>query len=161
MRKQLILTICATLMLTGCARVADSRLNPLNWFGASQPAANVDQTGNLRPLVTGTGPIVVDGRGAIDEITDMRVERTAQGAIVRATGVASTQGQFNAQLVPVSNSGGVLVLAFRVEAPAGFAPGGSTFSRQITVARAFSDADLSGINTIRVQGARNARQSRR
>ena len=161
MRATLPLILCATLAVTGCARVAESRLNPLNWFGSSQPVANVDQNGQLRPLVTGTGPAVIDQRGAIDQISAMAVDRTPGGAIVRATGIASTQGQFNAQLVPVSNTGGVLTLAFRVEAPSGFAAGGSDFSRQITVARAFSDRDLAGIRVIRVQGVRNAREARR
>lgn len=161
MRKAVPLFLVVALVTSGCARVADSRLNPLNWFGSSAPVSNVDESGILRPLVTTRGPTVTDQRGAIDQIADMRIERIPEGAIVRATGIASTQGQFNAQLVPVSRTGGVLVLAFRVEAAEGFAPGGSEFSRQITVARALSTADLSGIRVIRVQGARNARESRR
>ena len=161
MRRALTLLLCLTLTTSGCARLAESRLNPFTWFGPSQPAANVDAAGNLRPLVTTTGPVVVDQRGAIDRVVGMQVERTPGGAIVRATGVASSQGQFNAQLVPVARDGGVLTLAFRVEAAAGTASGGSEFARQITVARAFSDADLAGVRVIRVTGVQNAREARR
>ena len=161
MKTSLTLALIAALSVSGCSRIADSRLNPFNWFGPSQPVANVDADGNLRPLVPGTGSVVFDQRGAIDQISSMSVERTPEGAIVRATGIASTQGQFNAQLVPVQFANGVLTLAFRVEAPAGFSAGGTDSSRSITVARALSNAELAGVRVIRVQGARNAREARR
>lgn len=161
MRPALPLLLILTLTATGCARVAESRLNPLNWFGSSTPA-NVDAQGNLRPLVTADMiNRTVDGRILIDSITALEVNRTPDGAIVRATGVAATQGGFNAQLVPVASDGGVLTLAFRVEVPQGFQPQGPAATRQITVARALSNADLAGIRSIRVQAARNARVSSR
>lgn len=161
MRMTLPLLLCATLTITGCARVADSRLNPLNWFGGSQPSA-MTSTGELRPLVpVNRATKVVDSRGNIAEVTELEVDKTAEGALVRATGVSSTQGQFNAQLVPVSNEGGILTLAFRIEAAAGFTGTNSAFSRQVTVARALSLGELAGVRTIRVQGATNARSAAR
>lgn len=156
MRPLLPLALCTVLVVTGCARVAESRFNPLNWFGASQPVA-VDPA-NRRPLVTSDMVTqVVDGRVLIDQITALEIVRAADGAIIRATGIASTQGQFNAQLVPVARDGGRLTLAFRVEVPQGFQAQGSSASRQITVARALSANDLAGVRTITVQAARNAR----
>ena len=161
MKTSITLALVAALSLGACGRIADSRLNPFNWFGPSQPVANVDAEGNLRPLVPGTGSAVFDQRGAIDQIAALSIERTPNGALVRATGIASTQGQFNAQLVPVRFENGVLTLAFRVEAPEGFSAGGSEASRTITVARALSNAELAAVRVIRVQGARNAREARR
>lgn len=161
MRATLPLLLCATLTVTGCSTVSQSRLNPLNWFGASQ-SAGLQSDGTLRPLVpTDRATKVVDTRGAIDTVSTLAVEKTPDGALVRATGVASTQGQFNAQLVPVSNEGGTLTLAFRIEASAAQTTENSAFSRQVTVARFFSFSDLTDVRTIVVQGATNARSASR
>lgn len=160
MRVSLPLLLCATLAVTGCARIADSRLNPLNWFG--QPtSAPLTASGEIRPLVPANRTTrVVDGRGAIQSVTGLVIEKAPNGAIVRATGVASTQGQFNAQLVPVSNESGTLTLVFRIEGVAN-APTNSAFSRQVTVARVLTFTDLAGVRTIRVQSATNQMSSRR
>lgn len=161
MRVTLPLLLCATLTVSGCARVADSKINPLNWFGGSQPS-NVSNTGEIRPLVPeNRATKVIDSRGAIDQVSTLSVEQTPDGALIRATGVASTQGQFNAQLVPVSNTGGTLTLAFRIEAATGFSGVNSIRSRQVTVARFVSFADLADVRTIVVQGASNARSAAR
>ncbi|MEY1555478.1 hypothetical protein AB3Y40_07560 [Yoonia sp. R2331] len=162
MRPALPLALIAVVTATGCARVAESRLNPLNWFGSSTAVANVDAAGNLRPLVT--AEMVrreVDGRVLIDSVETLEISRNAGGAIVRATGVAATQGSFNAQLVPVAFEGGTLTLAFRVEQPQGFQPQGETNTRRVTVARVLDATMLAGVRSIRVQAARNARISSR
>lgn len=161
MRVTLPLLLCAALTVTGCARVSQSKLNPLNWFGNSQPSA-MTSAEERRPLVPeNRGTKVVDTRGAISEVSTLVIEKTPDGALIRATGVASTQGQFNAQLVPVSNEGGTLTLSFRIEAATGFSGTNSAYSRQVTVARFMSLRDLSGVRTIRVQGATNARSASR
>lgn len=162
MRPALPFALCIILAATGCSRIADSRFNPLNWFGGSQPVANVDAAGNLRPLVT--SEMIrreVDGRVMIDTVEAMDVARNASGAIVTATGTAATQGGFNAQLVPVAFENGTLTLAFRVEIPQGFQAQGPANTRRITVARALDASELAGVRSIRVQGVRNARVSRR
>lgn len=160
MRPALPLLLCAVLAAPGCARLSESRLNPLNWFGASQPVANVDAAGNLRPLVTADmiGQ-VADGRILIASVDALEVNRTPGGALVRATGTAASQGSFNAQLVPVSQDGGTLTLAFRVEVSTNET--GPVASRQVTVARVLTQQELAGISRIRVQGAGNARVSSR
>ena len=160
MRVSLPLILCAVIAVTGCARVADSRMNPLNWFGKST-SAPLTASGEIRPLVpTNRATRAVDDRGAIQSVTGLAIEKTPNGAIVRATGIASTQGQFNAQLVPVSNEGAVLTLAFRIEGVAN-AGTNSAFSRQVTVARVLTLADLAGVRTIRVQSATNQRSASR
>lgn len=158
MRFTVPLILCASLAVTGCARVADSRLNPLNWFGASAPVSAVAADGTRRALVSpGDKGQVVDARGLIAQITAMSVDRTPDGAIVHATGVAAIQGQFNAQLVILGTENGTLLLAFKVQTPAGAQTVGTAASRQITVARALDIHDLAGIRRIQVQAAGNAR----
>jgi len=147
--------------LTGCARVAESRFNPLNWFGSSQ-AAPAPQDTELRPLVPQTRTTIeVDNRPLITTVSTMTIDRTTTGAIVRATGVAPTQGFFNAELVSRGIENGVLTLDFRAQAPADFGADGSVRSRQISAAYILDRAELASIRSVRVQGATDARVSRR
>ncbi|WP_458790630.1 hypothetical protein [Yoonia sp. MH D7] len=156
MRITLPLLLAATLTVTGCATISDSRVNPLNWFSPSQPSM-VTSSGERRPLTPAGGKTrIVDSRGAIQSITDLTLERTSEGAIVRASGLASTLGQFNAELVETAQQNGVLTLTFRIES-AGNAAIGSAYSRQVTAAYALSSNDLQEIRTIQVQSATNAR----
>ena len=78
-----LLGTAVLMTLTGCARVAESRFNPLNWFGSSQTA------------------------------------------------------------------------------PADFGADGSTRSRQISAAYILDRSELAAIRSVRVQGATDARVSRR
>jgi hypothetical protein len=153
--------LCATLSLSACATISESRFNPLNWFGSSTSVPTT-ANGEIRPLVAaGTQIGEVDRRGLIDTVSEMRIERTPNGALVRATGIAATAGQFNAQLVPVGFEGGTLTLAFRIETPPNAQAGGPTATRAITAARALDFGDLAGVSRIEVQGVRNTRIARR
>ncbi len=157
MRNSLPLLLAATLTVTGCARISDSRINPLNWFGNSQPSA-MTTSGERRPLTPiGGKSRVVDSRGAIQSITELTLERTSEGAIVRATGLASTLGQFNAELVETARESSVLTLTFRIEAATTNTAPASAHARQVTAAYALSVNDLQDVRTIRVQSATNAR----
>ncbi|WP_375281796.1 hypothetical protein [Pseudooctadecabacter sp.] len=148
--------------LTGCARIADSRLNPLNWFGASTSAPAAPQTSEVRPLVPeGRTTVVIDNRQLVTSVSTLVVDRTTTGAIVRAAGVAPTQGFFNAELVPVGIENGVLTLDFRAMAPTGFAATGSARSRTITAAYIMEMSEVSAVRSVRVQAATNARVTRR
>lgn len=153
------LMICLALGLSGCARLADSRVNPMNWFGRSSEVAATPET--RVPLIPSGGVVEVDNRALIETVTDLLIERTPGGAIIRASGVAATQGYFNAELVLTGIEGGVARYDFRVEAPAGYEAVGSARSRQITVAIDLSRAELAGIRSIEVRGATNARRASR
>jgi len=164
MRRTLPLLLCSALLLTGCASIQQSRLNPFNWFGGPiQPtAAPLDANGELRPLVPeNAGATMTDTRVLIDQITSLRVNRTPDGVILTATGLAAAQGRFNAQLVPTGYDNGVLGFAFRVAVPEGATDVGRDATRRITVARVLTQAELQGVRTIRVQAARNAQTARR
>lgn len=162
MRPVLPILLCATLAATGCSRIADSRLNPLNWFGGSQSESNVDQSGGLMPLVPDdAGSLTFDNRALIGAVSSMTIDRTPDGAIVRATGIATTQGQFNAELVPVNQENGTLTLAFRVQMPAGNVAQGTNASRQVSAAHVLDLNVLAAIRAVRVQGQQNSLVSRR
>lgn len=156
MRITLPLMLAVTLAATGCASISGSRINPLNWFGNSQSVA-LGTPADLRPLTPENRKTrVVDSRGTIQSISTLVFEKTSDGGILRATGIASTQGQFNAQLVSLGQENGVLTYAFRIESVGGTA-NTTALSRQVTVARTLSVPELQGIRSIRVQAATNAR----
>lgn len=142
--------ICVTLM-SACGGLRDSRLNPFNWFGRSEPAAQVQTT---------AAPS--DPRALVDQVLTMAVDTHPGGAIVRATGLPPTQGFWQAELVarPLDENG-VLVLDFRMFPPIATAAVVNQQSREITVAYTLSTIQLQGISEIVVQGAGNARSSRR
>lgn len=161
MLRTTLLGTAVLITLTGCARVSESRLNPFNWF-ANSTEVNAAAPEERRPLVPENRRTqIVDTRPMIQSVSAMSVDRAPSGAIVRATGLAPTQGYFNAELVEVGTSNGVLMLEFRAQAPAGFEAEGTSRSRQINAGYVIDATTLSGIRSVRVQAATNARTSAR
>jgi hypothetical protein len=162
MLRRLPLILGMALILAGCARLAESRLNPFNWFGPSTSIAVMSPDGELRPLVPeGQQRVTLDSRGLIAEVTDLVIDRSADGAIVRATGLAATPGHYNAQLVRTGLDAGVLTLEFRVAAPDQRPAAGAVATRTITVATRISNAELASVRTVRVVGQGNIRTASR
>ncbi len=150
--KTLILSLAALMALTSCAGVRESRFNPFNWFGGSREA-KTEEFGIAA---------VDDERPLVEQVLTMVIEPTPQGAIVRATGLSPIQGYYDAELVarPVDDAG-VLVYDFRINPPPFQKPVGTQRTREVTVAAALSNIALENITQIVVQGAGNARSSRR
>lgn len=152
MRLSLTLALTAVMLLTACGSMRESRLNPLNWFGGSREA-QADEFGI---------PATIEARPLVDQILSMSIEQTPYGAIVRATGLSPNQGHYDAELVarPLDENG-VLVYDFRLMPPPGPTPAGAQRTREVTVAAHLSKIKLDSIREIVVQGAQNARSSRR
>ena len=162
MLRPAVTALCLALTLSGCARLADSRMNPMNWFGNGRQATEATAPQEVRPRVPeGRQVQVVDGRVLIATIDVVEVLRSPSGAILRATGTASRQGYFNAELVLVSVENGTATCDFRVEAPGEFTTDGPAQSRRITVAEPISADELAGIRRIVVRGASNSRSASR
>jgi hypothetical protein len=152
MRLPLTLAVTAVMVLTSCGVIRESRFNPLNWFGRSQ-----EQRAERAGLATPT-----EGRPLVEQVLSLVIEQTPQGAIVRATGLSPTQGYYDAELVPRPlDDKGVLVYDFRVMPPPEPKPVGAQRTREVTVAAMLSNIKLESIREIVVQGATNARSSRR
>ena len=156
MKLPLIAALTALLLVSACAKVGASKLNPFNWFQGSRPAAT---------LAPKEGYVVVtDDRALIDQVLTLSVEPLPGGAIVRATGLPPTQGYFDAALI-ADNDGdpvdGVLTYRFVVSPPPTAAPVSTQASREITAAVYISDIVLAQVRQITVQGARDARSSSR
>ncbi len=168
MRKLLIL---ATVALTGCAAINESRFNPLNWFGRSQPdpAAMDVANAEVNPLIPrrrisffrNNQPEAFAGR-PIAEITELLIERRPGGAIIRATGQANRVGPFDVRLIADESASVDGALVFDLKALQQAGPrSANPRARQVTAARWITDQDLAGIRIITVRGAENARSARR
>jgi hypothetical protein len=135
----------------GCGRIGQSKLNPFNWFRKSEPRETIvlpERGADPRPLVAA--------------VLSMTVEPMPGGAIVRARGETPTQGWWEAELVPLPVSeDGVLVYEFRILPPKTGTDVNTPQSRQVDVAIYISDYKLDALREIVVQGATNARVSRR
>lgn len=167
MRRSVSVLILATLVLTSCGTVRDSRLNPFNWFGraTSEP---VSASGEVNPLIPARRASIFrkeqdsSYKGwQIGQVTNLEIERRPGGAVIRATGVADELGPFEVRLVKdeAASTEGTLTYAMRALQPRGGQ--GQPTARTVTVAIWVTDNDLAGINTIRVVAARNALASRR
>ncbi len=150
MTSRLTLALACTLILAGCGGLRESRLNPFNWFGRSRVVE--------APVVDNT--VAPDGRQLVSDVTLMQVDPLPGGAIIRATGIAATQGYWDAELVlregPEADPA-TPVYDFRVFPPVGQAATSTPQSREVTVALYLSDVQLARITAITVQGANNAR----
>lgn len=169
MRLPLFALLASTLALGACGS-----LNPFNWGSNDAPptsdATAISPTNPLIPTSTGLfsrkPPEIIQYAGTpVAQVTELVIERTPGGVIVRAKGVAQTPGAFLAQLTPVTEGEEPIdgVLTYRLEAikpPATRNPP-PPITQELTVARALTRQQLVQVNTIRVESATNALVSRR
>lgn len=171
----------------------DSRLNPANWFGRSTSVetdpgtvrtadGRVQQVNPLigergqSQLVSANRKVTTERSGLfggkkekiyrgtlISQVTDLNIEPTATGAIVRAVGVTSRQGAYDVRLLPLYDGepvNGVITYEFLAMQPIN-TPQGPQHTRRIQAAQPLTFAELESIKTIRVIAKRNTRQSAR
>lgn len=173
MHKSLTVLLTAGVLLSSCGW-SDSRVNPRNWFGGSteipvQTEAEADAVNPLIPakkksiLSSKEKPVIIGD--PIASIAQLRVERTASGAIIHATGIGAREGAYNARLVPdnadETAENGVLSYTFRVFYPQNTTAFGTERTRRVDVARSVSSQTMAGVRSIRVSGVENARESKR
>ncbi|MBO6777040.1 MAG: hypothetical protein JJ897_16380 [Marinibacterium sp.] len=169
MVRAVILLLVASLALSACGW-RDSRLNPGNWFGRSQPVEIEGEAVPTNPLLPNNASILSrpeaqDRHVQIYSVSELAIERTSSGAIIRAEGTARVQGAYAARLKPASETGepvdGVMTYSFEVLYPENPRPVGTEISRRVIVARSLTHQDLSAIRVIRVTSETNAREARR
>ena len=147
--------IAALAMLSGCQSVRESNLNPGNWFGGNDDDQMVNATTVSDPFVS--VPL-------IPRVTNVIVEETPGGAIIRAVGLPPEQGWFGAELVSESGGrpvDGVLRYAFVALPPLTPAPVSTEQSREIVVGRFISSRTLANTREIQVVAGENTITRRR
>lgn len=163
MRRFVAVLVVSSIVLSGCSRLRDSRLNPGNWFGGgnAQPVATTGSEAN--PLIPKQTRIrrkdrIKIYRGTpVDQVTNVRIEPTSAGAIVHVTGVSLQQGAHDVRLTAENDGeplGGVLILRLMALQP-NDTPQGQARQRTIHAGRFVSNNDLAATRTIRIIGARN------
>jgi len=172
MRILLALTMVSSMVLAGCGGLRDSRANPANWFGKSKsrPVASASPE-TVNPLIPEQEDSIFRRNKAevydgtpVDQITDLRIERTSDGAIIRVIGQSAQQGAFDVRLVPDNKDSrpvnGVLSYKLMALQPDN-TPQGPAVARTVQAAQFISTQTLDQARTITVTGARNARSSSR
>ncbi|HBQ37351.1 MAG TPA: hypothetical protein DD729_11070 [Rhodobacteraceae bacterium] len=151
MKTPFAMILLSAVLLAGCA----SKFNPLNWFGGSR-----EET--LKEVEIPTK--AADLRKLVAQVTSLKIEKNAGGAIIHAVGLPPTQGYWDAALVPEFDKlpiNGVLTFTLRIQQPLGFEKMSTPHSREVNVGYFISNHTLEGVKTIRVLGAQNARSVRR
>ncbi len=161
MRKPVLALLVAAMTLSACG----TRLNPLNWFGRSRAEAPRAE-GTANPLIPERSMFQrnrdeVYLGAAVDQITALRVDRAAGGAILRIEGLAARQGAFDVRVVKDKDAKpGTLSYTLKAVMPVN-RPVGPSSARGITAAKFITDGDLAGVRKFVVNGARNARSTAR
>jgi hypothetical protein len=152
--RRLIAALAVASILGACASVRDSRINPLNWFGRSTEA---------QAVAAAAPQEAADPRLPLGQVTALAVEPVPGGAIIRATGLPTTQGHWDVSLVadPREEGSRELVYRFLVQPPLVPRPAGTPISREVTAAVFASDFRLEGVSRITVTAAGNARSVNR
>lgn len=150
----IVVSACLVLAVgPGCARIGQSRLNPLNWFAPR--TAEINSFSIQRPA---------DPRPLIEMIVSGTLEPLPSGAVVRATGRAASQGYWQANLVVAGlDDAGDLVIEFRAfPALDAQAAGGDSppRTREITAAVSLRADTLASAKRIVLRGAQNEKTLR-
>ncbi|SHK23519.1 hypothetical protein SAMN05444000_12313 [Shimia gijangensis] len=162
-----VFVLCLAIAVMGVS-ACNSRYNPVNWFDGSEEV-DVEGGATANPLIPAKSGFVskpdeVYPGITVAKITELKVERVADGALIRAAGVAYVQGAFSVKLMP-QNDGkpvkGVLTYDLMAIHPASGFRGGADNTRLVTVAHSLTDQQLAGVRTIKVVAIENARQARR
>ena len=155
MKTPLAALILSALALSACGSFGESRMNPRNWFGASSE----EQRPDLGPTT-----LVDDPRPLVPQVSELAIERTSSGAIVRASAVMPSAGYWDAELVPENfgrPSGGVLSFRFVAVPPRTPLAEQNPAARTIVAVYALTQAQLDTTADIVVIGAENTRRARR
>ncbi|MEZ5687062.1 MAG: hypothetical protein R3D78_14775 [Paracoccaceae bacterium] len=158
MRTPLLAMLALSVALSGCGWMQTTKLNPFNWFGDSE-----EEMTTLEPE-EGYAKAAGDNRIAVAQVTRLEIKQTNSGAVISAAGLPPTQGWWDAELV-AANSGypvdGVVTYRFVVSEPPPGSPAANRVlteaSREVTVAAYLTNARLTDVRKIVVEGANNAR----
>lgn len=173
MNKSIFTALILTMTVAGCGSIRDSRANPFNWFGndrGSAPAPVEENTNPLIPQQTGLFEASRKERERykgtpIAALTDLRLERVPGGVLVRATGLAATQGVYDARLTPENKDvlpvDGVLTFFLEAQDNTAITTQGTQQTREVTVAVRLTEQELAGARVIQVKSVQNTLQARR
>ncbi|MEO0484904.1 MAG: hypothetical protein AAF092_03205 [Pseudomonadota bacterium] len=146
----LSLLLVMLMVTSGCARVAESRLNPATWFGGDEAEAAAEPQ-EIDPLVPPQKVVrQVENRPLISELTGLEVTPARGGVTIRAVGRADSPGVYSVELAGASVSDGVLTLDFRAFKRSDAGTVG------VTAAQFFLFSELDGAERVTVRAQENS-----
>jgi len=170
MRTIVILLVTSTLVLSACGGWRDSRVNPSNWFGNSRPAPTPSaEPASTNPLLPQRTSIFQRDKSEryegtlVAEVTELVVERTPTGGILRVAGVTTLQGAYDVRLTSETDGepvDGVLTFSLKAVQPDDQGVGNTT-TRTVQAGQFVSTQVLERTKTVRVIGALGARTTAR
>ena len=173
MRSLVTVLMISSLTLAGCSGLRDSRVNPANWFGKSQTVQRAAPV----PGET-TNPLIPEKRTSILQrksdaeryigtpiyaVEGVVIERSAGGAIIKATGLSLRQGAFDVRLWPENGgkpANGVLTYTLRAIQRID-TPQGPVQTRRVEAGQFVSSQTLDQVSEVRVLAQTNTATSRR
>jgi hypothetical protein len=123
-------------------------------FATPQPPAEA-----VPPVVMVAGLVVApDGTVLVPGVQNVSADRSRQGVILRAEGIAPTQGFYSPELVSTGVPGGdgIEVVQLRALPPVEAQPVGAQRTRILAVGRFYTNREMEGIRGFRVMAGQNA-----
>lgn len=169
--RRILSLLLVTIFLVGCS----TKANPVNWFDNDPPEKdNFTDVEKTNPLIPeGDGGFFQSGREErarykgvpIDSVIEVRTERVPDGLIIKARGLAATQGVYAARLTPANADetpeDGVLTYRLEARNDENVTTQGAQQTREVVVARKRTDQELEGTRIIRIESATNSVETRR
>lgn len=172
MRSLLMLLTISGLALSGCSSNRDTSADPANWFGDSQMAGS----GTLgqaaaNPLIPERSTSIFRRKTDAETYTgtpiyavqNVVIEKSAGGAIIKATGISLRQGAFDVRLMP-ENKGIPIdgMLTFTMHAvQRDDTPQGPEQTRRVSAGKFVSSKTLDHVRGVQVVSQTTAVTSRR
>jgi hypothetical protein len=173
MRSLVTVMMISGLLLTGCSGFRESRANPGNWFGSSSTVERAAPTDaqTFNPLIPEKRDSILQRKSEAESyegtpiyaVEGVMIERSAGGAIIKATGQSLRQGAFDVRLWPENGgepANGALTYTMRAIQRTD-TPQGAAQTRRVEAGHFISTQTLEEVSEIRVIGATNIATTRR
>ncbi|MBV1868814.1 MAG: hypothetical protein KUG69_13050 [Marinosulfonomonas sp.] len=167
MRKILIIGLCVALSACSGGRGSGGSagsagvLNPFNWFGGGE-ARRARRSKQAILLPADASDNAVKAGPLIQQITDLRTERTSTGTIIRASGQLASIGYHEVTLVQVpSDVAGLVRFEFRALPPFEVPVIATGRMLDVTAAVYLSTTEYRTVRRVEVIAAQNSRNIRR
>ena len=185
MRLSLSILLISAMTLAGCGGLRDSRANPSNWFGKKNAVEKSVQTKTAE--IQPSNPLIPDPTfkkqnarninsvkktgifrrrnkitpyegTLVGQVTDIDIEPTGKGSIIRITGISDRNGIYDVRVISDNDDkpvDGVLTFSRKALQPIN-KPSGAVRSRTIHTAQFITNQVLEETKVIRVIGAHNS-----
>lgn len=143
-------------LLTGCSTIKESRVNPMNWFGATATAATTDSLIPTENALTRSRRAPAYAGVPIAQLQSVALRNAIGGKILEVQALSARLGASDLRFIDVPNND-PRVREIRLHAVTPTRAGvGTIAARSVTAAKFFTDQDLAGLTKITVLSGTNS-----